>query len=133
MSLSAKSLERLSTCDQRLQELFKRVGESYPCLVTEGHRDMQRQNEAFEKGFSQVKWPDGKHNSFPSLAVDVVPLQSDGSIDWNDRIKFYHFIGYVLGMAEVLGFNVRSGSDWNKNLNLKDQKFYDLPHWEIVD
>lgn len=133
MSLSKSSLEKLSTCDERLQELFKKVAEFYPCQVIEGHRNKERQDEAFEKGFSKVKWPDGNHNTYPSRAVDVAPLTKNNKIDWNDRIKFYHFIGFVLGVAQILGIKVRSGSDWDKDLDLNNQKFFDLPHWEVVD
>lgn len=132
MSLSKLSLEKLETCSEPLRELILKVSEFYPCVVTEGHRSKERQDEAFEKGFSKVKWPDGRHNSYPSFAVDVAPIDEFGRVDWNDKNKFYHFAGFVLGVAKTLGIEIRWGGDWNSNLNLKDQTFFDLPHFELV-
>ena len=137
MSLSDKEQQMLDTCDERLKELFtvvKRTG--YPCKVLEGHRNKERQDEAFYKGFSKKKWPDGEHNSWPSKAVDVAPLMPDSSIDWDSKdapAKFAHFAGIVQGIAFALGYKIRWGGDWNMNWDLKDQKFFDLPHFEIVD
>jgi hypothetical protein len=39
-----------------------------------GHREEKEQNEAFNKGNSKLKWPQSKHNSLPSLAVDIAPF-----------------------------------------------------------
>ena len=61
--------------------------------------------------------------------MDAVPFP----IDWNDKIRFYHFAGYVLGVAKTLGIKIRWGGDWNSNLNFKDEKFMDLPHFELVE
>jgi len=46
--------------------------------------------------------------------------------------RFYHFAGYVLGVAEILGIKIRWGGDWNGNFDLKDQNYYDLPHFEVI-
>jgi len=130
MSLSQSSQDKLKNCDERLQELFNKVSQFYPCQIIEGFRDKARQDEAYQKGFSKLQWPDGKHNHFPSFAVDVAPL-IDGKIDWNNKEQFYHFAGFVLGIAAILGINIRWGGDWNNNLDLKDQTFFDLPHFEV--
>ena len=74
-------------------------------------------------------YPNSKHNKLPSKAVDVAPYP----IDWNDPDRFYHFAGYVRGIAEGMGIKIRWGGDWNGNFDLKDQNFYDLPHFELLD
>lgn len=126
---SQRSLGRLNTCDEKLQRLFNEVVKFYDCTILCGHRNEQDQNEAYRSGMSQVRWPNSKHNSNPSVAVDVVPYP----IDWNDKVRFYHFAGFVLGIAKEMGINITWGGDWNRNNNLKDQSFFDLPHFELVD
>lgn len=132
MSLSKVSKERLSSCSEPLRELVEVVSRYYPIMVVEGHRPKERQDEAFDKGFSKVKWPDSKHNSYPSLAVDIAPL-IDGKIDWNNKKQWYHMVGFVEGVAAMLGIKVRSGADWDMDRNVSDQSFIDLPHFELVE
>lgn len=68
------------------------------------------------------------HNKTPSLAVDVAPWP----IDWNDKNRFYHFAGRVQGIAQMFNIKIRWGGDWDSDNDLKDQNFYDLPHFELV-
>lgn len=128
---SDKSLDRLKTCHEDLQALFLEVIKHFDCVIIEGHRDMETQNEYFRTGKSKLEWPNGKHNSIPSLAVDVAPVKN-GKIDWNDRVQFYFFIGFVKGIASQMGIKIRSGGDWDGDNDLKDQTFIDLPHFELV-
>lgn len=123
-----RSMKNLSTCDPRLQELFHKVIEKYDCSVICGHRNAHQQKKAFHEGKSKLNWPDSKHNKNPSLAVDVIPWP----VDWLDMKRFYHFVGYVTAVAEMLNIPIRSGADWDGDFNLKDQNFMDLPHFEII-
>ena len=125
---SARSESRLFTCDKRLQKLFNKVVEEFDCTIIEGHRDEERQNEMFRTGKSQLKFPDGKHNSIPSKAVDVAPYP----IDWNDREYFTYFAGYVKGIAATMGIKIRWGGDWDGDWQVKDNNFDDLPHFELL-
>jgi len=122
-----KSQKNLNTCDPRLIELFEEVIEHFDCTVLQGHRGEEEQNEAFEKGFSKLKYPQGKHNKYPSLAVDVAPYP----VDWKDTQRFIYFAGFVKGIASQMGLNIRWGGDWDSDNELKDNKFNDLPHFEI--
>lgn len=122
------SLEKLSTCHADLQKLFNEVIKHYDCTILEGHRSDADQLKAFNAGKSKIK-SGGKHNHSPSLAIDVAP----SPLDWNDKNKFYHFSGFVLGIAKSLGIAIRWGGDWNENNNLKDQTFFDLPHFELTE
>ncbi len=97
--------------------------------ATEGHRSETRQNKLLEEGKTKVAYPKGRHNSSPSLAVDVAPYP----INWNDRERFHLFAGYVLGMARRMGYTLRWGGDWNMNFEVGDNQFDDFPHFEIRD
>ena len=122
-----RSIGRLQTCDQKLQELFYEVVKHFDCSIIEGHRGEERQNKAFADGKSKVKYPNGKHNQNPSIAVDVAPYP----IDWSDRDRFHYFGGFVLGVAKEMGMNIRWGGDWNQDTHTKDNTFDDLVHFEI--
>ena len=70
----------------------------------------------------------GMHNSKPSRAVDCVPYP----IDWTDRERFTLFAGFVLGVAARMGITLRWGGDWNMNFEVKDNRFDDFPHFELI-
>jgi len=126
-SFGKKSQEKLNTCDPRLVELFEEVVEHFDCTVIQGYRDEVEQNKAFEDGFSKLKYPQGSHNKYPSLAVDIAPYP----IDWKDRDRFHLFAGFVKGIASQMGLNIRWGGDWNSDTHTKDNNFDDLPHFEV--
>jgi peptidoglycan L-alanyl-D-glutamate endopeptidase CwlK len=136
---SATSKSKLySTGNDGLVALFENVIKEVDCSVVSGLRLARDQALLFAQGRTMpgpiVTNCDGiikksnhqlNNNGFGD-AVDVVPYP----IDWNDRMRFYHFIGFVRGVAWKLGIEVVSGSDWDNDYVLNDQGFYDLPHWE---
>jgi len=124
---SQLSIERLNTCHPDLIRLFNEVIKVVDCTIVCGHRGEKEQNEAFRTGKSKLKFPNSKHNSSPSMAVDVVPWP----VDWTDYKRFYHFAGIVYGVAHSLGIRIRWGGDWDGDFNLKEEKFLDLPHYEL--
>ncbi len=124
-----RSKEKLATCDDRLQKVFNEVIKHVDCSVLEGHRSKERQNKLYEEGKTKVRYPKGRHNASPSNAVDVVPYP----IDWNDRERFHLFAGFVLGVANRMGYTLRWGGDWNMNFQVNDNNFDDFPHFEIMD
>ena len=127
-SFSEKSLTRLATCDVRLQRVFKRVVQDFDCTIIEGLRNEVRQNKMVDEGKSQVRWPDGKHNTVPSCAVDVTPYP----IQWDDRERQTLFAGYVLATAKAMGVKLRWGGDWDQDTEVRDNTFDDLVHFELT-
>lgn len=131
---SQTSKDRLSTCHKDLRMIFNTVIAHFDCSILQGHRGEQDQNEAYRNGKSQLKFPESKHNKSPSMAVDVAPYP----IDWEDRERFYYFAGYVMGVADMLhgegliSHRLRYGGDWNRDTQVKDNSFDDLPHFELV-
>jgi len=130
-SFSKTSRDRLSTCDIRLQQLFNDVVVGFDCTIIEGHRPQHLQDKYFAEGKSKVKYPDGKHNKIPSQAVDVAPYLN-GAISWNPKHCLY-FAGYVMGMAKRMNIPIRSGCDWDMDMEaITDQTFQDLVHFELL-
>ena len=126
---SMNSQIALSTCHMDLQKLFMEVIKRYDCTIICGHRSEAAQNTAFAEGKSKLKYPSSKHNSYPSMAVDVAPYVN--GIHWNDLGGFYLFAGYVMRVADELGISIRYGGDWDGDKTTADQKFHDLPHFEL--
>lgn len=46
--------------------------------------------------------------------------------------RFYHFQGFVAGVAAMLGINLRQGCNWDMDGEVGDQTFIDLPHNELL-
>jgi len=126
-SFSTKSKANLYTAHVELQRLFEEVVKGYDCTVIVGFRSKQDQDNAVASGLSKTPWPTSKHNRQPSLAVDVAPYP----IDWKNTKRFYHFGGYVKGVADRLGIPIRWGGDWDTDNDLDDQDFMDLVHFEL--
>ena len=125
---SEKSEEKLMTCNTQLIILFNEVIKYVDCTILDGFRTHEDQEKAFEQGKSSVHFPYSMHNRYPSRAVDVAPYP----IDWDDLKRFYHFVGFVRGVASQLEIKIRCGADWDGDFQWKDQKFHDLPHFELV-
>lgn len=128
-SFSNRSQARLDSCDARLVRVFGKVIGHFDCTVLCGHRGPEEQERAFREGRSKARWGQSLHNSKPSLAADVAPWP----IDWNDRERFHYFAGFVLGVAAGMDIPLRSGADWDRDTEVRDNRFDDLPHFEIVD
>ena len=125
-----KSRKNLETCDERLQKVFNEVVKTYDCTVTCGYRGEEDQNKAFEDGRSKVKYPKGKHNSNPSIAVDVYPYP----INMKNLDRMIHFAGFVIGTAKSMGIDLTWGRDWYSDWLLSDRNkttFKDYPHFEL--
>ena len=129
MSKFRKSSQaRLEPAHPNLQEIFNEVVKKIDCSVLEGYRGKEKQDKYFNQGKSKVKYPNGRHNKLPSLAVDVTPYP----VDWNDRERQTLFAGYVLGVASQMGYNLRWGGDWDNDFAVADNRFDDFPHFEII-
>jgi peptidoglycan L-alanyl-D-glutamate endopeptidase CwlK len=125
------SLNRLATCDQRLQDIAKKALEDspYDFAITCGHRDKVEQDRCCAEGLSKTPWPTSKHNSFPSRAFDFVPVV-DGKADWNNIQAFKDVAHHILMTGDLMYMSVRWGGDWNCN-GIQDEKFVDMPHIEL--
>jgi len=126
---SSRSLEKLSECDMRLQQVFNFVINVIDCTIFTGHRNHVAQDELYYQGKSKLMWPHSKHNKTPSMAIDAAPYP----IDWKDRERATLFAGFVLGVGDAMGIKMRWGGDWDRDWQVKDNNFDDLWHFEIIE
>jgi peptidoglycan L-alanyl-D-glutamate endopeptidase CwlK len=131
---SKTSERRLRGCHEDLEAIFNAVVQHFDCSILCGHRDKETQDKLKAEGKSQLAWPLSRHNAMPSMAVDVAPYP----IDWQDRDRLHYFAGYVMGVAAelraagVISCGLRWGGDWNIDTQVKDNRFDDLVHFELV-
>lgn len=134
-----KSSQRLDQCCPELRLIFKKALEisDQDISILCGHRDEADQTAAFNAGKYQLKFPESKHNSLPSRAVDAVPYP----VDWHNEADFVALAETVFKAAELLGLPIygpdsphglRWGGDWDGDGSRTDQNFDDLPHFEWV-
>jgi peptidoglycan L-alanyl-D-glutamate endopeptidase CwlK len=124
-SFSKRSKDRLNTCHENLQILCNEVIKDFDFTVICGHRGEADQNRAYESGLSELKYPDSKHNTIPSLAVDIAPYSKMlKGIDWNDQSAFKELAACMKFNARKLGIRIRWGGEFSR---LKD-----LVHFELI-
>jgi len=123
-----KSTERLKETDYILQYILKKAIKVYDFTIIKGYRGKKEQTDAYNKGLSGLPFPKSKHNIKPSLAVDIAPYP----VDWKDEKRFYYLAGLIKGIAHTYGIGIRWGGDWDGDGSFEDQKFKDLPHFELI-
>jgi hypothetical protein len=131
---SKVSLERLESCHPALQMLFRKVIIVFDCSILAGHRGEEEQNQLYPRK-TRCRWPDSKHNRIPSVAIDAAPYYIERPhIRWDKEslTRWYYFAGIVKGIAIIRGISIRWGGDWDRDTYVRDQKFNDLPHFELI-
>lgn len=134
--LSTIEEQRLGTCNVAIQTLVLKVIDRWNIAIIFGYRNKADQDKAFAEGKTKLKFPNSKHNSLPSMAIDMVPVELKDkreTIDWNDRERMHLFAGYVLAVADQMGIKLRWGGDWDGDTEVKDNSFDDLVHFELID
>lgn len=131
---SQSSLEKLATCDPRLQLIAHEAIKVIDFKVDKGHRGQAEQDAAVAAGTSKKPWPTGNHNALPSRAMDLIPLAKDG-INWKDLILFGRLMGVIQTIAFQKGIKLRYGLDWDgdmRSVNVdSSETFLDAPHVEL--
>lgn len=136
-----RSRNNLNEVHRDFTILFEEVLKERDCSIIEGARSEEEQNNLFDAKKSKVKYPNSKHNvkegELLAYAVDALPCPF-ATTDWTNIKKFYHFVGYVKGIADKLyrdgkmEHKLRCGADWDSDFDFKDQTFHDLPHFELI-
>lgn len=133
---SSASKQRLLLAHADLQTIFNEVIKYYDNTIVYSFRGKELQNRLYEEGATKKKYPHSKHNVYLSMAVDSAPY-INGDVS-KDRYQCYHYAGFVLGVAQMLlnegkiSHKLISGSDWDDDNDVNDQKFRDLWHFELV-
>lgn len=136
---SQASLDKLATCDPRLQGVLKDAIAIVDFTILEGHRNEADQEAAFAAEKTTLHYPHGKHNAMPSRAVDIAPVYYDkgAKVDWNDVTAFGRIMGVVQACAFMRGVKLRFGLDWDGDFRTVDrdptEHFLDAPHVELAN
>ena len=127
-NFSQRSLNNLKNVDGRLVDICNELIKRVDFTVIEGHRTIERQQELYKQGFSQLDGINkkGKHNYSPSLAIDIIPYEKghnpfDGSK--KSEAMFASLAKEFKKVAMEKGIAVVWGGDW--------KNFKDLPHFQI--
>ena len=123
-----KSMERLEGVHPLLVDWALELVVVMDCTVVSGVRDMTTQREYVALGVSKTMnsmhlvQPDGYGH-----AVDLAPYP----IKWERTRSFDLLAGVGLGLAHKMGLLIRWGGDWDQDMDVYDQKFNDIGHFEI--
>ena len=120
-----------------LQTLVMYVLRFYDCSLLCGYRPEVAQNSAYASGHSDKQWPDSRHNTEPSEAVDMAAYLRD--VDTYDKRECLSFSAYVLGCADTLyqhglmSRRVRCGNGLGDDERTDRTPFdWDLCHLELI-
>jgi len=121
----------------------------FDITVVEGVRDTQRQQHLYAQGRTRpgsiVTYTDGikkisKHQIQTDgygHAVDVYPFPIKMDQSFYNQVRFYYLAGRIDTIAQYLYASgeiehlVRWGGNWDKDSEFGDQRFMDLPHFEL--
>ncbi len=117
--------ERLKDVHPDLVRLVEELGKMRDIIVVCGHRSDVDQAIAYQNGNSKAKPGQSKHNSIPSMAVDVaITLDKGHSIPWREFELFTKMGEDAEYLAKKLGIKILWGGRFNK--------LRDMPHIELV-
>lgn len=128
--LGTASLARYDTLHPALQMLVLTILERMDVTVVCGHRSKEEQNKAVNEGKSSLRYPKSKHNSDPSLAVDIAPYIRKKGVQWGVA-EVSHMQGRIAEIAEYLNIPLRWGGDWDGDGDSSEHKLRDYVHIEL--
>lgn len=138
------------TIHHDLQIIATDLIEVYDVSLIGGARTVERQIENIRRRVSKTldsrhipRDDQGRYDpNAPAMALDLVPYakgvnpwpQDSDAPDVRQKKahRFYFAQGIIFQIAATHGIEIRQGIDWNRDADLFDQKFDDLPHVELV-
>lgn len=144
-ALGNNSRMKLDTCHKDLQLIIEVVisRTKVDFGISEGQRSLARQKQLFDEGKSKIDGINkrGKHNYFPSSAVDIFiyhpDLQTRRKLAY-DKMHLAYVAGLIDSVAAELyakgdiSHLVRWGANWDSDGIIDyDQSFDDFPHFEL--
>lgn len=140
---------KLTDADPRLVDLFQQIRQrweaafpGYTLLVFTTYRSPEEQYEQFRIGQSQIdgRTRKGKHNYYPSRALDVVMIRPGGEAVWGPRAEWMgkeQFTAMMWCFGQLAQrYGLRWGNDWNGDGLLvgpdPNESFVDSYHIELM-
>jgi peptidoglycan L-alanyl-D-glutamate endopeptidase CwlK len=138
-AFDAASTKRLNKAHPLLQKLLKAARKKSALSILDSQRGRAAQELAFRRGNSKAHFGQSAHNWSPSIACDVVPVDSPNKVDW-DNIAAFKAMGKVIGcynpstgagygLAKEMKIPVRWLGDPNFDGAFADG--WDFPHFEL--
>ena len=145
-SFGSSSMDKLNTCHKDLIEIMNlAISRSKVDFgISEGHRSLERQKLLFDQGKSKIDGikSKGKHNYYPSMAVDLYVYHPDDDTRRKlayDKMHLAYIAGVIDSCAQelflrgIITHKIRWGANWNSDGIIDyDQAFDDFPHFELV-
>lgn len=127
-TLDKASGARLAKAHPLLRKLFNEVARRTDVVILDSQRSRAAQELAYRAKRSKAKFGQSAHNWAPAIALDVCPKP----IDWKDTRPFVTLAKeIVLPLAREMKIPIRWGGDWNMNGKTEDERFVDMPHYEL--
>ena len=109
----SKSLIKISHCHWDLQRVAQEAIKEIDFSIICGYREKQLQDFAYENKRSKLRWPDSKHNSYPSRAFDFIPWPFRS---WEELNDFNTVANVIVNVAAKLDIEITGGFDWGWDL-----------------
>lgn len=121
---SKVSQEKLTAVDPKLRVLMETALSlsKIDFGITEGFRTVEKQQEAYRNGKSQLDGITKKSKHQLGLAVDLVCYDPKTKKPTYEQKYYYYLAGLIQQLAQALGYEVTWGGWWS---------FEDCCHWEI--
>lgn len=102
-----------------LQKVVDEASKEINCSLICGYRGKEDQDKAYSEGKSKLKYPNSRHNSKPSEAVDMVPFPCD----WRNIRSFKEMAIAVKEAAKRVDVEIEWGGDF--------KTLVDMPHFQL--
>ena len=119
--------ERLKRAHPLLQKVMNAARAEVAFTILDSQRGRAAQELAFRQKRSKAHFGQSAHNWSPALALDICPLP----VDWKNTKPFVALARVILRIAGELNVPLRWGGDWNMNGKTTDERFVDMPHFEL--
>ena len=132
--LSERSLFRLKDVNIKIINLsllaIKRTPIDFGIAWMGGKRTAEEQNQLFKDGYSKCDGYEkiSKHQS--GDAVDLNVFVGGKVVDNKEMLCVV--AGVMFACANELNIKIRWGGDWNMNGDIRDNKFNDMYHFELI-
>jgi peptidoglycan L-alanyl-D-glutamate endopeptidase CwlK len=133
--LSERSLERAKDVNPKLINLIllaiRRTPIDFGVAWMGGKRTAEEQNQLFKEGYSQCDGYEklSKHQSGDAIDLNIFV----GSKLVENKEMLCVVAGVMFSCATELGIDLRWGGNWDKDGDIRDNKFNDMYHFEIND
>jgi peptidoglycan L-alanyl-D-glutamate endopeptidase CwlK len=132
--LSERSFKRSKGINLKLINLIllaiKRTPIDFGVADKGGLRTAEQQHELYLAGASQCDGYEKISKHQMGEAVDLIPFVGNKAV--NNKEMMCVVAGVMFACASELNIEIRWGLDWNKNGDIRDNKFNDMYHFEII-